>query len=276
MQKIRAKIPVYLMIIPVAASCVLRFFQLLNFTDKSTGNTFGSGIKLSFVTYALLAAALIFDALYSKNKIQLKPRLDFNKGGRLQNAACVFLAVACFADFLHRIYNCYNHVSKIGYMEYAYLLPMAVSGLIALLCCFYFVCVLKTLKGSNYDFRNFTFFHFAPIAWCFSNLIIMMLHIIDVKKNTEGVLEFLLMVFITMFFFCYVSMLDKSGNVSVLFIFFANAVLIFSTALVLPRYAVMISGNAELLRTEEYTGLTYIALGVFSSVFSIKALKTTD
>lgn len=275
MQKTRANIPVYLMIIPVIASCVLRFFQLLDFTDKKTGNVIGGG-QMSLAVYILLAAAIILDFICVKKKSEFVPLLDFEKGGKAEYAVSAFLAIAYFADFVHQAYNCYSYVSKMSYIEYAYLIPMAISGILALLSCFYFVCFAMTAGGSNYDFRNFTLFHFIPVIWCFSKLIMMMLKIIDVKQNVEGVLEFLLMVFMIMFFFCYISMVDNKGKISRVFVFFSNAVLIIAAVLVLPRYAIMISGNFGVLSPVDYTGVTYLAAGIFAVTLSKKALKTND
>lgn len=275
MQKTRAKIPVYLMIIPVIASCVLHFFQLLDFTDKKTGNIIGGG-QMSLAVYILLAAAVFFDFVYVKNKTSFVPLLDFEKGSKTEYAASAFLAVAYFADFVHQAYNCYNYISAVSYVEYAYLIPMAVSGVLALLNCFYFVCFAMTAGGSNYDFRNFTMFHFMPAVWCFSKLIMMMLKIIDVKQNVSGVLEFLLMVFMIMFFFCYISMVDNKGAISRMFVFFANAVLIMAAVLVLPRYAIIVSGNLGVLSPVDYTGVTYLAVGIFAVTLSVKSLKKND
>lgn len=275
MQKTRVKIPVYFMIIPVIVSCVLRFFQLLDFTDKKTGNIIGDG-KMSLTVYILLAAAMIFNFIYVKNKTSFAPLLDFEKGGKSEYAVSVFLAVAYFADFVHQTYNCYNYMSRVSYIEYAYIIPMAVSGVLALLNCFYFVCFAMTAGGSNYDFRNFTIFHFMPAVWCFSKLIMMMLKIIDVKQNVEGVLEFLLVAVMIMFFFCYISMVDNKGAISRVFVFFANAVLIMAAVLVLPRYAIIVSGNLGVLSPVDYTGVTYLAVGIFAVTLSVKSLKTND
>lgn len=275
MQKMRAKIPVYFMIIPVIASCVLRFFQLLDFTDKKTGSVIGGGY-MSLAVYILLAVAMLFDFVYVKNKTSFVPLLDFEKSSKAEYAASAFFAVTYFADFVHQAYNCYSYISRVSYIEYAYLIPLAVSGVLALLCCFYFVCFSVTAGGSNYDFRNFTLFHFMPVIWCFSKLIMMMLKIIDVKQNVEGVLEFLLVSFMIMFFFCYIVMVDNKGEMSRVFIFFANSVLIIAAVLVLPRYAVIVSGNFGVLSPVDYTGLTYLAAGIFAVTLSVKSLKAKD
>lgn len=275
MQKTRAKTPVYFMIIPVVASCVLRFFQLLDFTDKKTGNVIGAA-HMSFSVYILLAAAMIFDFVYVKKKTSFAPLLDFENKSRSEYTVSAFLSFAYFADFLHQAYNCYHYISRVSYIEYAYLIPLAVSGVLALFCCFYFVSFAMTAGGSNYDFRNFTVFHFMPVIWCFSKLIMMMLKIIDIKQNIEGVLEFLLMVFMIMFFFCYISMVDNKGAISSMFVFFSNAVLIMGTVLVLPKYAIIVSGNYGILSPVDYTGLTYLAVGIFAVTLSVKSLKAKD
>ena len=102
------------------------------------------------------------------------------------------------------------------------------------------------------------------------------LKIIDIKQNVEGVLEFLLVSFMIMFFFCYIVMVDNKGEMSRVFIFFANSVLIMAAVLVLPRYAVIVSGNSGVLSPVDYTGLTYLAAGIFAVTLSVKSLKVKD
>lgn len=272
MRKTRAKIPVFLIALPVIVSCVLRFFILLDFTDKKTGYVVAEN-QLPMFTYAAVFVLIIFVALFSRHKTELSPLLEFQKNSRGECLALSFLSLSFFADFLYQGYNCYDYLSGTNYIEYVYIIPLIISAMFALICCFYFGCAAMTANGSNYDFRNLKVFHFAPIIWGLIKLIIMMLKIIDIRLGIENVLEFLLLAFMMMFFFSFLSMIDNDGVPSRMFVFFATATFALSVILVMPRAALIIIGKAEVLSRVTYSGLNYIAIGIFALTFSSKAVK---
>lgn len=264
-QKTRVKLPVYLISLPVTASCVLRFFLLLNYTDKDTGYI-KNGSVLAVVIYALLLCTAVLTAFYSRNKQISNNLLCFDKNAKLQCFSAAFLAVSFFIDFIHQCFNCYFELSKAGYVDYTYLAVLIVSALTALLSSFYFMCYSMTANGSGYDFRNLIFFHFVPIIWGIARLITMMLRIIDVRQDVESVLEFLMLISVMLFLFCFVFMLERNGSATKALVFFAVCTFFVSLVLVIPRLALILIGRAELLFGVTYTSLSYLALGIFAVV----------
>ncbi len=265
MQKTRVKLPVYLISLSVIASCILRFFLLLSYTDKDTGYI-KNGIALAVVIYVLLFCTAVLTAIYSRNKQISNNLLSFNKNVKLQCFSAAFLAVSFFIDFIHQCFNCYLELSKAGYVDYTYLAVLIVSALSALLSSFYFMCYSMTANGSGYDFRNLTFFHFVPVIWGIARLIVMMLRIIDIRQDVESVLEFLMLISVMIFLFCFVSMLDRKGRGTKALVFFALSTFFVSLVLVIPRLVLILIGRAELLFSVTYTSLSYFAIGIFAVV----------
>lgn len=272
MQKARGKATIYLISLPIIISCVLRFFQLLRYTDKKTGLIVDGG-NLSFVIYALLLVIFIISALYSKRHQPVRTLFASENGTKGEFLSSVFLSGAFFADFMYQSFNCYSYSSRVSYIDYTFLIPLALSGLLALACCFYFLCASMTANGSNYDFRNFTILHFAPVLWGFFRLLLIMLKIIDVKLDVEATIEFLLIAMMIMFFFCYISMLDNGTAPTRAFVYFAVITFSLSLILALPRIALIIIGKGSQLSHIDYFPLTFVAVGVFAITLTQKSVK---
>lgn len=271
MRNTRAKIPVFFIALSVIAACVLRFFILLDFTDKKTGYVV-EGTVLPLFLYAVLGVILLFVGLFSKNKTQPSSLLDFEGSSKGECLNYLFLSLSFFIDFIYQGYICYDYLSGTDYIEYVYVIPLIITALLALICCFYFGCAAMTANGSNYDFRNLTVFHFAPVMWGLVRLIMMMLKIIDIRLGVENMLEFLLLSFMMMFFFSFLSMLDNGGAPGKAFIFFALSTFALSVVLVAPRAVIIIMGKSEMLCRVTYSNINYLAIGIFAVTLSKKAL----
>lgn len=270
MHNVKRKTPLYFILIFSAASCALRFIQLYKYTDESTGLLTDKSVT-AFIIYALIAAIVLLGGLYASKKNDLTPVDNTENIYKGQYLASLFTSVAFFADFIHQTYNCYDCIVSTDYMEYTYVVTMAFYALTAILSSFYFMVFSLTAKGTNYDFRSFTLLHFAPVAWCFSRLVLIMLKIVDVRFNVEVTVEFILLSLLIMFYFCCISMVDNNGRMSRLMAFFAVSSLALSAILVLPRFAMLLIGRAESLSQVGYTGLTYLSAGLFAVSFFRKA-----
>ena len=187
--------------------------------------------------------------------------------------AAILVSASFFYDFVHQIYNCYGYISKTSYVEYTYIVPLALSGVFALLCCFYFGTVSLSLTGSNFDFKNFTLIHFVTIMWCFLKLLLIMQKLVDFKLDVDCLLEFLTLISLTVFFFCFISSIDKQGEIRKGFILFSILSLIFSFTLAAPRLLMIIIGKGNLLSNVDYSLITYIVIGAYARSLSNKALK---
>lgn len=264
MQRARGKLPIYFIAVLVFSSCLVHFFQLSRFTDKNTGFVIGE-TSLPFVIYFLIFVTVGVIGFYAKYTDNTKI-IDFSKPDKTLFLSSAFLSVTMFVDFIHQCGSVYNYISKTNYIEYVYIIPLMLSALLALVCCFYFSVLSVTAKGSNYDFRNFTLLHIAPVLWAFTRLILIMIKIIDIKRDADTSLEFLLLSFMLLFFFCYISMVDNGGKISKLFVFSAIAVFSVASIIVLPKMVLIVSGKWNMLYHTSYTGISYFAVGLFAAL----------
>lgn len=275
MQNTRAKISAYFMMFTAAASCVLRFFQLTNYTDSETGNIV-DGSNWAFYIYAAALLLLVCTGAYAALKGCRDYKVNLDAAGKREFRASTLLSITFFFDFVFQIYTGYSYFTNASYVDYIYFVPLAISAVFALLSCFYFAVFSMTARGKNYDFKNLLWFHFAPVLWGISRLIIIMVKIVDVCENVEIVLEFIFLVLLLVFLFCYIYMLDNGGKISKLFIFSAYSVFGLSVVMEVPRLLAAVSGKVDVILNAPYMGLNYIALGIFAVCLLKGAEKTAD
>ncbi len=276
MQKTKAKLPVFLILLTVTAVCVLRFFQLINDTDTQTG-LIVSHSNISFVIYAVELLTILSAALYSKRKKGLIYAFDDNNSSKPLFLSAVLLSVSMFADFIHQCYNCYDYIYSVSFIEYTYLIPLALSGLFALLSSFYFLMLAVSLRRTNYDFRNFIWFHLVPVFWTFTKLFRIMVKILDIRIGVEACLEFLLIIFVFCFLFSFLSAVDDKRKGTSRFFVFSSVMLASASAeLVIPRYIVFLCGKGSVLNETAYTSVTYIMLGLFALISLCDIIKRSN
>lgn len=260
----RTRLPVVLIILTVAASCALRFFQLLRLTDTSTGLV-DSSSPTSAGIYICLALCLAFSFWYGVITKKKQAVFDIENSGKSVGFLTLLMAVFFFADFIHQCYNCYSYVESVSYIEYTYVVPLVISSVFAVISCFYFLIFYLSSRGTNYDFRNFTVFHFAPAIWAFARLCVIMSKLVDPIGGIETCLEFLVLILAICFNFCFLSGLDKKkAQVTSLFSFSAVSLSSFCIVLTVPRILMIISGNIKLLVKPDFSTITYLVLGLFA------------
>lgn len=264
MQRARTKLPVLFIALTVIGSCALRFFQLLKFTDSSTGLVENKS-ELSFAVYGLMGLSLIFSLLYGKTVKDRHSIFNIENSGKTVYVSALVLAVAFFADFIHQCYNCYSYIESVSYVEYTYVIPLIISSVLAVISSFYFIVFYLSSKNTNYDFRNFTVFHFAPPAWAFTRLCVIMSKLVDPLDGIETCIEFLVLVLAICFMFSFVSTVDKKdAQVTCFFTFSCVSLFSFGAVLAVPRILMLISGNVKLLSKSDFSVSTYLMLGVLA------------
>ena len=257
MQKTRARLPVLLLVIMVIAACVLRFFQLF-------GEISFKGNADSYILYLLIFLCFVFAAVYSVFKKDLAETFDIQNGKKSIFLSSAFLSLSLFYDFIHQGYNCYSYVSSVFYIDYLYLIPMGVSGLFALISSFYFLTLAMTQRNENYDFKNFTFLHFAPVVWAFSKLFGIMSQIIDLKNNVELFNEFILICVTLCFLFSMISAVDKKeAGATRVFVFSSVMLTAMSFIVALPRIALILADSSTFGEVT-FSSVTYLMSGLFS------------
>lgn len=264
MQRARTKLPVLFIALTVVGSCALRFFQLLKFTDHSTGLVDEKN-ELSLVVYGLLGLSLVFALLYGKTVKDRHCVFNIEKSGKAVYISALVLAVSFFADFIHQCFNCYSYIESVSYVEYTYVIPLIISAVLGLISSFYFIVFYLSSKGTNYDFRNFTVFHFAPSAWAFTRLCVIMSKLVDPLDGIETCMEFVVLVLTICFMFSFVSAVDKKdAGVTCFFTFSCVSLFSFGFVLTVPRILMLISGNIKHLANSDFSVSTYLMLGILA------------
>lgn len=264
MQSARTKLPVVFIAVSVICACALRFFQLFTLTDTNTGLVVG-GEATSIAVYCIIAFCALMCAVYAKGVSRLNNKFALP----LKNRQVIFcsgaLSVFFFVDFIHQCFNCYNYVGKVSYVEPAYLIPLIICAALGVASSFYFAALSMTVNGANYDFRNFTIFHFVPAAWAFTRLCVILTKLVDFFNGIETYAEFITLVLVICFLFSFVSSIDKKDStVTSFFAFSAAMLLAMSLILTVPRILMMISGNYDLLADTDFSPGTYFMLGIFA------------
>lgn len=264
MQSAKAKLPVLFITASVICACALRFFQLFTLTDASTGAVIG-GKKSSIALYVLMLFCAVICAVSAlRDKKSQNKTLVFSPKGKAVFISSCLLSVCFFFNFIRLCFNCYSCTQTAAYISASYIVPLMLSAVFAILSCFYFAVLALTARGSNYDFKNFTVFHFAPAVWAFLRLCILMTGI-SLMGAVEAYIEVAVLALIICFVFCFAYTVDnKDGVVAPIFAFSCRMLLAVSAILTVPRLLMLITGNGELLYNAELSLGTYLMLGVFA------------
>lgn len=274
MQKTRNNLPVYLIMIPVLIACVLRFSLLLGFTNAKTGLVENAPnlVAMLYITCTVLIIACVLASVKHK-PLSALVYFDDDKKSKNDYYMVVAVAVSFFYDFVHQAYNSYDYISSHSYIEYTYIVPLALSGVLALLCSFYFGTISLSINGSNFDFRNFTFMHLVPIVWCFLKLLLIMQRLINFKYDVDAFLELFVLMSFVAFLLSFTYSIDKQGEVKKSFVSFSYLSFAFAILLCAPRLIILIIGKDNVINSVDYSLITYIVLGIYALSLSQKALK---
>lgn len=263
--------PMYFSFLAVVATaitvCFIRFFQLIKFTDIQTGFVTGDD-KLTYLLYIFAFVSVIFAMIYSFIAKRYKRKINF-KSNKFIYVFLILLSVTYFFDFVHQVYNCNDYFAtalKQSYVEYNYLLPVAMQAGFALLTCFYLIICAKSVNGSLIDFERFKLFHLMPFAWGFCRLLVIMTEIFD-SQSVESLLEFVFVIFYCGFTLsCALIIDDSKKQIKPYFSFFALGLFSSSLSFSLPRILMIISGRYDSLNKATFSAITYLFIGFFAAL----------
>jgi hypothetical protein len=246
-----------------AAACVFRFLQLYRYTDSQTGFVSGH-IEYSYIVYGLFALC-IAAASIPASKCRREGSVIHFRGNRSLHASMLILSAAFFFDFVHQCYNVYLYLDTNAYIEYNYLIPLALSGVCSLTSTFYVYFTSLTVKGLNYDINKLTVLNFAPFLWAFLRLVIIMVSIVDIRAGVESFCEFLYLASLSIFLLCSVSAIDRGdGSVTGLMVSSAYTTCFAALVAAVPRLLMMLIHKGELLSRVTFSCITYLATVLFA------------
>ena len=136
------------------AAVVLRFVQLLLFTDNSTGRVTAAGAPLSYGLYALLLCAGVCCTVCALHQSHTAVAVAANGGSRRLTVVSYLVSVAFFFDFIYRCFLCYDLADGAVYLQWNDLVSEGLTALFALLSCSYYFVVGRSYGGGRYDFAR--------------------------------------------------------------------------------------------------------------------------
>lgn len=253
MRNTRAGWSVLFVILTAAGACVMRFFQAQQSAPQA----------VSAVFYICIICSLAASAFYAaSHRVKVKA-LDIENSSNSVFISCFALSAAFFYDFLHQGYNCYSYVNENDYVDSAYLILMAASGVFAVISCFYYITVALTRKNPNYDFKNFTLLHFVPALWAIARLLMILFYIVNIDENIDISCEFIVLCTALFFIFSMILQIDRGeAPATGAFIFSCVALCAASVIIGVSRVVDLIYGTVSQQST--YSAVTYVMLGVFA------------
>jgi hypothetical protein len=269
-QKIKVKLSLLLTFVAAVGAGAMHLVQLLKQLDSAESSSSADSLGV----YILILLGFVFSIIYASQKKDLAKVFDFEKSTKSIYWAAGLLSVTFFYDFLHQGYNCYSYVSRVSYVEYAYIVPLGISCLFALLSCFYFLTLAITAQNSNYDFRNFTLLHFSPVIWAFVKLLSIMLQIVDVRVNVDVSCEFILLCVVLCFLLSMISGIDKmNAPASRMFAFSSIMTAFMAIVTAIPKAVIVLMGKGDDVGSTTFSCVTYIMLGAFSLTLMCDIVK---
>ena len=261
MQKTKAKLPVLIISVLVIGACFLRFFQLLN-TPEVSAQTIESYSKLSYLIYALIAIMLAVSlvlALKKPNACQVI------RQSRVISISSLIASAGMFIDFINQSSVCFKYFSNTRYVEYAYIIPLALSGIFSLVSCFYLICISLTSRGRNFDFKKFNFLHLSIILFGVARFVKITTAIVDVRSDIDSILEFLFLIFIVFAWFGYISFIYGEGKGKSI-LFTLSSIMSFCVSIVffVPYLLYAFVNFDGVINETTLSAVSYFAMGVFS------------
>ena len=131
------------------AAVVLRFVQLLLFTDSSTGRVTAAGAPLTYGLYALLLCAGVCCTVCALHQSHTAVAVAANGGSRRLTVVSYLVSVAFFFDFIYRCFLCYDLADGAVYLQWNDLVSEGLTALFALLSCSYYFVVGRSYGGGR-------------------------------------------------------------------------------------------------------------------------------
>lgn len=249
------------------AAVVLRFVQLLLFTDSSTGRVTAAGAPLTGTLYALLLCAGVCCTVCALHQSHTAVAVAARGGGRVLSVAAYLVSVAFFIDFIFRCFLCYDLAEDAVYLQWNDLVSGGLTALFALLSCAYYFVVGRSYGGGRYDFRAFRFFHFVPAVWGLCRLLTILARLVSVWADAQTVCEVLFLVALLLFLLSFATAVVTSRNAGRAVVFFGLLTFVCSCTLALPGVPALLTGGGDLTDGSVYFGPADLLLGVFALAF---------
>lgn len=270
MPKVVKNIISFFLSLTAISAIILRTVQLLKYTDTNTGYILQSATETMFAFYAICIAMILLCIVFSyKSKCCNIP--FENKSNKTLSLFSALAGISLFYDFVHQSLNCYDYITTTSQVQKNYIIPLALVGISALVCSFYFFLMSSYFVSNKYDFRQFKYFHLMPTLWMLFKLLVCLVTYIDERYAEEAFFEYIVLIFGISFFIFVIKCMDNEkfnlNNVVFTGITYGLCALIISV----PRIVVLLM-NEEIVKVA-FSSITYLFTGLFALNFSVNILK---
>lgn len=261
MQKATKHIFNFLLALSVLCATALRTAQLFIYTDAKTGYVIHSAVNTIIAFYLICALIIILSAVISYKEEQTAPAL-FTVGSKGKAAICHLTAISFFYDFIHQVLNCYKYIDGSSYVQLNIIIPLALVGISALSCTYYFYVLGASFNSDKYDLRQLKLFHLTPAAWIFFKLLICIVNYDDKIYAEETFIQYAVLIFGIIFYILVVKHFEENNSKSKSIVFFGLVYSAFSLIISVSRIiALLFAAPAP---SAAFSSITYLFTGIFA------------
>ncbi len=151
--------------------------------------------------------------------------------------------------------------------EAHFVVAIAVSAVLSLMCCVYFTVVRMTYSKRNYDFRELYFFHLVPLFWSLSEVFSVIADSGEFDRDTDSLLKYATLIFMTLFFFCFARDMDRGEEIKRTTLLFARLFSYLSMLYFFDRLMLLLFGKVSLSDNDNFLALAGIMICGFVFFF---------
>lgn len=282
-----AKPAVFLTVFAAAlAVCIpLRFYQILNLIDTSTG-FFNSESPVTVIFYAVLIAAsafLIIASFISKDVPTLeRSNLDKNPAAGI---SCIVLAFGLFTDWTYNMYlvlSAENHenglithqASSFSSSMKSGVLPAKITSVFAILSAVYFICLaIGCFKKKNRT-SSVKLSAIIPMFWGITKMVTFFVKQISFVRVSDLILEISALAFLSIFLLSFAQRVsgiyDKEASWRIIGVGLTAA--LFCFVLNIPKLYFTIADPEHILN-DYPVNYAELAFGIFITVIVLTSIK---
>ena len=252
----------------------LRTVQFFTVLEDGTGfySEMNFGVYLLFGILAASILALLFIGISKRKKLSFST-------GEIKSPGCGILALTAAAGVLLDAFNCFGFNLNLGISTAAdaetspvQFLFLSVEGVLAILTALFFVILGVSLLSGKSSQKSCRYLALVPVFWSIVRMVLRFTRTISYIRVSDLLFEMIMLVFMIAFFFAFAQTNSKinANNIEWKVASYGLCTALLALVCFVPRFIVVLSGNAEHLYS--YSSAEYcdfaIALFIIGTVFT--------
>ncbi len=252
----------------------LRTVQFFTVLEDGTGfySEMNFGVYLLFGILAVSILALLFIGISKRKKLSFST-------GEIKSPGCGILALAAASGVLLDAVNCFGFNLNLGISTAAnaetspvQFLFLSVEGVLAILTALFFVILGVSLLSGKSSQKSCRYLALMPVFWSIVRMVFRFTRTISYIRVSDLLFEMIMLVFMIAFFFAFAQTNSKinAKNIEWKVASYGLCTALLALVCFVPRFIVVLSGNAEHLYS--YSSAEYcdfaIALFIIGTVFT--------